>query len=143
MDLDRLTRGQRAFITAYLDHGDIAKAEKQASIAPRYGYEVLARPDVQAEMARRQLARVTSELLPKALDTLAEIMRNTKAPAAARVQAAKIVVDRALPALESGNGKDMSDMSPTELAQIVAGLERELAGRAKDVTPTSDPDVFD
>lgn len=135
-----MTKGETAFLAAYVELGDRAKAERRAGIAAGTGWRILARPAIQAQLVERQVTRVTSELLPLALDTLKEIMSNARAPAAARVQAAKIVVDRGLPAGEDGRTKELHEMTPDELAQAIATLEGQAAALAR---PVPQGGVFD
>lgn len=130
-----LTRGETKFIEAYSEHGDRKKAEKAAGLALNSGYAVLARPEIQKQIVQRQTARLTSDALPTAVETLIEIMGNKKAPAAARVQASKVVLDRALPVDGGGRLKELHEMSPEEIAQSIAQLEQKAAHMAKDVTP--------
>lgn len=136
----RLTRGETAFIAAYADVGDRAKAEKIAGIPAGTGYRIMARPEISKRITERQVARITCELLPIAVNTLQDVMTSAKSPAAARVQAAKIVLDRALPVDETGTTKDISEMTPEELAQAISAMEGMAAAMAK---PVSDSGIFD
>lgn len=130
-----LTRGEIAFIEAYSEHNDRKKAEKQAKLRPGSGYPILSRPEIQKQIVQRQTARLTSDALPTAVETLIEIMGNRKAPAAARVQASKVVLDRALPVHGDGRLKELHEMTPEEIAQSIAQLEQKALTMAKDVTP--------
>lgn len=138
-----LTPTEQRFLDEYASSGNRAEAERKAKIAPRHGYNIIARPAVQAELVARQSARITADALPLAIDTICSIMRNANAPAGARVQAAKIVLDRALPSDETGQRKEIHEMSPEELAAAIANLESQAAALAKPVQPASDPGVFD
>jgi hypothetical protein len=133
-----LTRGEAAFIAAYVETGDREKAERSAGLMPKSGYAVLARAEIQTQIRAQQLARLTAEALPMAVSTVIEIMQSTKAPAAARVQAAKLVIDRALPAGEGGQTKELHELTPDELASAIATLETQAASMARPVGP-SDP----
>lgn len=135
-----LTRGEQAFAMAYAELGDVKAAEKKAGIATNHGYAVLKRPEVQREIVAQQTARMTAEALPLAVQTLINVMGSEKAPAAARVQAAKVVLDRTLGAAGEGQAKDIHEMTPDELAQAIATLEQQAASMAK---PVSAPDIFD
>lgn len=135
-----LTRGEKAFIDSYSEHGDRKKAEKAAGFRPGSGYAVLARPEIQKQIVQHQTARLTSDALPAAVETLIEIMQNKKAPAAARVQASKVVLDRALPVDGSGKLKELHEMTPEEIAQSIATLEQKASAMAKDVTPDPSPE---
>lgn len=135
-----LTRGEQAFAIAYAELGNVAAAEKKAGIAPTHGYNVLKRPEVQREIVAQQTARMTAEALPLAVQTLINVMGSEKAPAAARVQAAKVVLDRTLGAAGEGQAKDIHEMTPDELAQAIATLEQQAASMAK---PVNAPDIFE
>ena len=137
-----LTRTERAFIEAYMDSEDREKAEKKARLAPRSGYGILARPAIQAEILARQTARLTADALPVAVKTLIDIMGNAKAPAGARVQAAKVVLDRALPQTDDGRVKDLHELTPDEVAAAIAALETQASQAARDVTPPDPGAIF-
>ena len=135
-----LTRGELAFSEAYVRLGDREAAEKAAGIAPLSGYKVLKRPDVQRDIVALQTAKLTSEALPIAVQTLINVMQSDKAPAAARVAAAKVVLDRTLGANGEGQAKDLHEMTPDELSQAISKLEQQAASMAK---PVSGPDPFE
>ncbi len=138
-----LTVQQSTFLKAYVENGgDRAKAERKAGYKAGCGYDVLRKPDVQRQIIQHQAARLASDALPIAVSTLIEIMTNGKAPAAARVQASKVVIDRALPSADTGQVKDLHEMTPAELAEAIARLEMLAADAAKDVTQGKDPDLF-
>ena len=132
----RLTRGEQDFLAAYSSNGfDRAAAEKKAKLAPRSGYAVLARPEIQRQIVAAQLARLTNDALPLAVDTVISVMTNEKAPAAARVTAAKVVFDRILPETGDAGSKEAHEMTPEELAARINALTAAAASKAKDVTP--------
>lgn len=135
-----LTRGEQAFAIAYAELGNVAAAEKKAGIAPTTGYHVLKRPEVQREITAQQTARLTAEALPLAVQTLVNVMGSDKAPAAARVQAAKVVLDRTLGAAGEGQAKEIHELTPDELAQAISSLEAQAASMAK---PVSAPNPYD
>lgn len=144
-----LTLKERAFIQAYVDNGgDRAGAERASGLSTTGCYKILGRPDVQQAIVESQMTRLQSEALPLAVGTLMSIMRSDKAPAAARVQAAKAVLDRALPALGDGQVRNLHEMTPEEIARAISALEAQAAAVARDVTapslpgPPSSTDVF-
>lgn len=102
---------------------------------------VMDRPAVQAEIARLQTARLFDEALPAAVDCLIGLLKNDKAPAGARVAAAKVVMDRTLGDEGARNGeKQPHEMSASELAKAIvdaklkaASLENLKADRARPV----------
>ena len=68
------------------------------------------------------------------------LMGSEKAPAAARVQAAKVVLDRTLGSAGESQTKDVHEMTPEELAQAISTLE---AQAAKLATPVNVPSPFE
>lgn len=143
-----LTPKERKFLQAYAETQNRDFAERKAGYAPGLGWQVLSREDVQREIVARQVAILTNEALPAAVATILEIMRNPKAPAAARVQAAKLTFDRVLPSQADAGGKEPHEMSPEELAAAIDKLESIAAGKARMVEapgPGQDPqaEVFD
>lgn len=91
------------------------------------------RPAVHAEIARIQTDRLFNDLLPAAVNCLQEIITSPKAPAGARVQAAKLVMDRTLGGDDARNGKEPHEMTGEELANAINQLERIAAERARPV----------
>ncbi len=134
-----MTRGEQEFAIAYAALGNVAQAEKKAGIAVNHGYAVLKRPEVQREIVAQQTARMTAEALPLAVQTLINVMGSDKAPAAARVQAAKVVIDRTLGTGEGGQAKEIHELTPEELAMAINKLEAQAASMAM---PVSAPDPF-
>lgn len=131
----RFTPQERAFAEAYAATEDRAySAAKAGLVQPATAAsKMLARETVQAEIARIQVERLFNEALPAAVDCLVSIIRSDKAPAGARVQAAKVVMDRTLGATDAANGKAPHEMSGEELARAIAELERVASDRAKPV----------
>lgn len=91
---------------------------------------VLGRPAVLTEIARIQEERLVRDLLPIALDVLRDIASDARAPAGARVQAAKVIVDRSFTQAGIDGGKagdDQSQMTPEQIGRAIAELERARA----------------
>ena len=99
----------------------------------------LQRPSVQAEILRVQQERLTNDLLPLAVRCVEEILTNAKAPAGARIQAAKLVFDRTLGVQGALGDKEPHEMSGSELADAIAKLEAMAAARARPI----DAEVID
>lgn len=139
------TPKEQVFLECYTETGSRELAERKAKFRPGSGYAVLKREEVQREIVARQVAILASEALPAAVATILEIMRNPKAPAAARVQAAKLTFDRVLPQHSDGTGKEPHEMTPEELAAAIDKLESIAAGKARAIEPPNDPEpgVFD
>lgn len=104
------------------------------------GSEVLARPKVQAEIARLQMARLFDEVLPIAVEQHKALLLNPLTPAGAKVQAIKLAYDRTLGRDDAAGGKDPSEMNGDELAEAIERLYRERSARAK---PIIEPSAFD
>ena len=82
-----------------------------------------------------------SDLAPLAVQTLKDVMRDTEAPASARVSAARSCLELAgdLGKHSQANArsdKRLADMSVDELASVIDKLDGEKVKLAKDVTPT-------
>jgi phage terminase small subunit len=101
-------------------------------------------------LARIRLERhkiYQSDLAPLAVQTLKDVMRDTEAPASARVASARTCLELAgdLGKHSQSNArsdKNLADMSVEELASIIDKLDNEKIKLAKDVTPdTQDKDI--
>lgn len=134
-----LTRQEKVFAETIAGTGDKHYAAAKAGYSqPAVGaHRALARPIVHAEIARIQTDRLFNELLPAAINCLAEIIASPKAPAGARVQAAKLVMDRTLGGDDARQGKEPHEMTGEELANAIDQLERIAAERAKPVQPVA------
>ena len=139
-----LTPAERSFAESVAGTLDARYAAVKAGYSQpgRDAERLLARPGIQAEIAAYQSERLFNTALPAAVDCLIEIMQNAKAPAGARVQAAKLTFDRTLGVLDGTQGKEAHEMSGSELADAIAKLEGMAAARAKPVNPP-DSSVFD
>lgn len=130
-----LNRQQKAFAERMATTGDPVYSAAKAgysSPAPRASQN-LALPHVQAEIARLQVERLFREALPAAVTCLVSIIQNDKAPAGARVQAAKVVMDRTLGTEDAARGKEPHEMTGEELARAIDELTRIASDRAKPI----------
>lgn len=134
-----LTRGQEAFLTAYIETNDRAKAEKMAGIAPRSGYAVLSNPNVQAEMQRRMRVELL-DLGSLAVAKIKHHLTSDKIPAAVGQKAAEFVLNE----LKEANGdlaqKDLHELTPEELGKMISHLEGMASSLA---TPVNPPNPYD
>lgn len=150
----KLTRAEKMFADTYAVTGDRAYSAAKAGYSspmPRASQN-LAKPEIQAEIIKEQTARLVNEALPAAVNCLVSIISDAKAPAGARVQASKVVLDRVL-GLEGGAGmKEPHEMNRDELAKAIAELEAVAADRAKQISPPivedaqiipDTPDIFE
>ena len=134
-----MTRQERAIAGAFAETGSQKAAAQIAGLSQPGASLALQRPAVQAEILRIQQERLTNDLLPLAVRAVEDILTNTKAPAGARVQAAKLVFDRTLGAQGALGGKEPHEMSGSELADAIAKLEAMAAARARPI----DAEVID
>jgi phage terminase small subunit len=101
-DFGALNPRQRRFLVALVANATVRDAAQAAGIGERTAWRYLAEPSVKAALTERQDAvlghvsrRLASEM-GAALDVLCGIMRNTAANDAARVSAARAVLDSGL-----------------------------------------------
>lgn len=131
----RQSAQEKKFIEAYASSHDA----KAAAIIAGYKSsasrtELLQRPAIQEAIRERETMRLFSEALPLAVNTLVEIMADAKAPAGARIQASKVVLDRTL-GDEKANGKELEphEMTAEQIQRRIDELERVAGMRAKPV----------
>lgn len=129
------TQQQRDFaIQMVLTGGNGAEAARRAGFAAdsaaQAAYRLMRLPHVQASVRMEQERVLKGHLASKALYVLEQIMDDENAPAGARVDAAKTVLDRAgLPALRQTEitvlEKPLNEMSTYELEEFIrAGREK-------------------
>ena len=132
------TAGEQAFLAAYIEHNDRAKAEKAAGLAPRSGYAILNRPAVQAELQRRLRVELV-DLGSLAVARIKHNLTSDKVPAAVGQKAAEFVIQELKAAGELGAMKDLHELTADELAQAIALLD---ARKAELALPVNTPDPF-
>lgn len=132
------TKGQEAFLEAYIKHSDRERAEKEAGLAPRTGYAILSNPVVQAEYRRRLQAELM-DLGPLAVAKVKHNLTSDKVPAAVGQKAAEFVLGELKEAGELGVAKELHELTGDELASMIARLD---ARKAELATPVSGPDPF-
>ena len=127
-----LTRREKVFAAAYAASGSTVEASRRAGYSPTSGAatKALARPDVNAEVARVYTERLFNVLLPLAVETHEEILRDPKTPAGARVQAVKLVYDRTLSTDHASADKQPHEMSAHELERALADAKLRAAALA-------------
>lgn len=137
----RLNGSEQVFAKVYADTGNATLAAKEAGYAhPRMaGSRNLSRPGVQAEIVRQQVSRLTSEALPAAVNCLISIVTNENAPAGARVQASKVILDRTVDTKDAADSKEPHEMTGDELADAIAKLERQAADFTREAAERAKP----
>ena len=90
-----------------------------------------------ARIQHERLKVFQSDLSIVAVQTLKEIMKDTKAPASARVSACRSVLEISgdFKAGTKEQGKELSELSASELGAVIDKLDLERVRLAKDVTP--------
>jgi hypothetical protein len=146
----RLTPLERGVIKEMAVTGSVAATAAKIGASEHSVYQAAQRPAVQAEIARQTQKLLFEDILPLAVSAHRRILTDPRAPAGAVVQAVKLAYDRTLGSDEAGKGKEPHEMTPDELAQSIATLERIAAARAKPVNPpsideeaTPEPDIFE
>jgi hypothetical protein len=129
-----LTRLQRDFVREYVaGSGNATQAARNAGYtddrADKTAWELLRLPHIQSAIREEQLRVIGTEGLAVGVGTLLQIAKDTGAPAGARVQAAKGLVDRALGAVTAAVPDKGQDGKPLT-AQALAELRQGLAGDA-------------
>ena len=137
---------ERQTAAAFAETGSRAFTAMQTAQMPQAVSRSLQRPAVQAEIVRIQTERLFNDLLPLAINCLRSIIISDKAPAGARVQAAKVVMDRTLGKDQANDGKEPHEWTAGRLAEEIDRLEQIAAARAKPVEATQleqpKPDLF-
>lgn len=126
-----LTPQERQVAKAYADTGDKRYAGSQAGYKHiTTTHNVLARPQVQAEIVRLQTEKLVTEGLSAAVTAHLELL-SPGTPASARVQAVKLMYDRVLGDKGQQSEKDPAQMTRAEMLEEYARLTREAADQAK------------
>ena len=144
----RLTATERLIAKSVALVGNAGAAAIRAGVTERGVEMALTRPAVQAEIARQHEEMLFRDILPLAVAAHKRLLTDTRTPAGATVQAIKLAYDRTLGAEGAGQSKEPHEMTPEELAQAIAALERVAFDRAKTVAPDQlddgpDPGIFD
>lgn len=131
----KLTPQERVFIEKYAATGDGPySAEKAGYNSPSArASQNLAKPAVQAEVRRAQMARLHNTLVPLSLDHFENTLRDPKAPIRDKTMIGKIVLDHAKASTDGETGKEPHEMSGDELQAALDRLRREASERAQPV----------
>lgn len=130
-----LTEQQRAFVRLTVSGaGPPSAAAREAGFAfpSQEAYRLMRAPHIQAAIRERQRRLIAVSGTNVALKTLMDVMQDPKAPASARVSAAKVMFDAAgISASKDagGAGKPLHEMTYAELAAMVQKANDEGARR--------------
>lgn len=140
----KMTTQEKKAAKHYALNGNVTAAGKAAGYNfPREAAtRALARPTVAAEVIRVQLARITSETLPLAIQLHIDMLKNPKTPANALVQAIKLAYDRAMGA-GAAEGKEPHEMTADEIARALNALKREASDRSAPIIDVESSSVLD
>ena len=138
--LKELSDKQNEFI-----HGVVNLGLKQTESARRAGYNQPAQsaynmmnsPAILRKIQHERLKLFQSDLSIVAVSTLKEIMKDSSASSSSRVSACRCVLEISgdFIAGSKDQTKELSELSSSELGQIIDKLDLERIRLAKDVTP--------
>lgn len=100
---------------------------------PSDGWLKAQNPALMANVRKAQLARLTSDILPKALDLLERVVTDEKETTRNRLTAAQIVVKHSFAGDGAADDKEPHEMTAQELQARIDRLRRVQAERAKPV----------
>lgn len=105
-------------------------------------YYLMRQPHITAAIRDQRARLIDGELANVALSTLRGVMTDSDAPAAARVSAARTVLEMSGELRKDGSDasveKRLHEMSADELAAVIDRWESQRASMAKDITPSAD-----
>lgn len=145
----RATPQERVFVERFAATGDKAYAAEKAGYAHPLiaAHKALARPGNQSEIARLQLERLFSVILPLAIEQHESALRDPGTPAGAKAQLIKLAYDRTLGADDKAAEKEPHEMTAEEIDARIAKLRQAAADRAKPVLELEavkpEPGVFE
>lgn len=152
-----LSDDERRFVLAFIESGNAENAKAVSGYhTPVKGADLLRRPMVSAALRFEVARQLATEGAQIGYGCLKRIARDTKAPAAAQVAAAKALLQGAglLDApTDQKETKSINDMTREELHTYIESkradidkMEAALADRTQDITPntnTQAPDLLD
>lgn len=123
----KLTPQERKFSEVYAGTGHATFAAWRAGYRnpETQAHQVLARPAVQADSKRRQMARLNNDLLPIALDFLEFVLLDDKETTKNRLDATKQITRLSFgqPG-DAGDDKEPHELAPNELQARIDKLRR-------------------
>lgn len=99
-------------------------------------------PHIQAAIVREIRRGILTEDFQLARETIRQAMVRPDVPWGVKMTAAKLTLDavRDFTSDKAGDVKEMEDMTPAELVELIRQAEATAAGRARDITPDSAAD---
>lgn len=146
--VSQLTQMQQDFVFAIVSEGcNPTEAARRAGFeSPKAAAYRLPRiPHIAAAIRQERIKLFDADLANVAAHTLRSVMQDTSAPAAARVSAARTVLEvtRELGRAKEdpADDKSLGEMTADELASLIDRWQGERAAMAKDVTPGADENL--
>ena len=137
-----LNEKQKLFISELVEKAlNPTAAARSAGYSDAKGsaYYLLQQPHIQAAIRNARARLIGGDLANIALGTLRHVMVDSDAPAAARVSAARTVLEMSgelrKDAAADDAGKKLHEMTLDELSDVIAKWEGQRAAAAKDITP--------
>ena len=143
--LPALTNKQDLYVSYLVREGmNRTQAARQAGFKwpKQAAHELDQNPKIIAKIRIERNKLYQTELAPRAVRTLKDIMGDPEAPASARVAAARTSLELAgdigkHSQANRNQDRNLAEMTPEELAAFIGHWEGERAKMAKDVTPPS------
>lgn len=131
----RRTDKEALFIGHLASTGDAGFAAMKAGYKdPQVqGWQKAHNPAIAEAVRKAQVARLSGDLLPKALDLLEAVLMSPKETTRNRLTAAQIVVKHSLGAAGEGEGKEPHEMTTAELQARIDTLRQAMADKARPV----------
>ena len=137
-----ITDRQREFVQYLVrDNKNATESARLAGYAhpKQSAYDLTRNPSIIALMRQARQTLYQSDLVNVAAETIRQVMLDVDAPASARVSAARTAMELAgdlgKHAEAAGDGKQLAELSPDELAQMISSWEQQRAALATDITP--------
>lgn len=131
----RFTRQEAVFVERYAATGDRKYAAKEAGYRnPAVAAcEALQRPAVQAEILKKQRERLTTEIVPLAIERHLQLLRDKSVGGQTLNRAIELAYKYGFAAQEGLAAKEPHEMTPEELSAAIAALERAAGDKARPV----------
>lgn len=146
--VSQLTAMQQAFVYSVVSDGcSHVEAARRAGFesAKTAAYRLPRQPHIAAAIKQERAKVFDTDLANVAANTLRSVMQDVNAPAAARVSAARTVLEvtRELGRTkdDQADEKNLAEMTADELASLIDRWQGERAALATDITPGVSPEL--